>query len=78
MNIEEMAFPSSIESISDDNDLKIFVKDGNIYFSGNKTNIEIYDTYGCLVYNGRESVISNLSKGIYIIKTANKTIKISI
>lgn len=73
-----MAFPSSIESISDDNDLKIFVKDGNIYFSGNKTNIEIYDTYGCLVYNGRESVISNLSKGIYIIKTANKTIKISI
>lgn len=65
-----MAFPSSIESISDDNDLKIFVKDGNIYFSGNKTNIEIYDTYGCLVYNGRESVISNLSKGIYIIKTA--------
>lgn len=73
-----MAFPSSIESIPDDNDLKIFVKDGNIYFSGNKTNIEIYDTYGCLVYNGRESVISNLSKGIYIIKTANKTIKISI
>lgn len=73
-----MAFPSSIESISDDNGLKIFVKDGNIYFSGNKTNIEIYDTYGCLVYNGRESVISNLSKGIYIIKTANKTIKISI
>lgn len=60
------------------NGLKIFVKDGNIYFSGNKTNIEIYDTYGCLVYNGRESVISNLSKGIYIIKTANKTIKISI
>lgn len=55
-----------------------FLKDGNIYFSGNKTNIEIYDTYGCLVYNGRESVISNLSKGIYIIKTANKTIKISI
>lgn len=73
-----MAFPSSIESISDDNGLKIFVKDGNIYFSGNKTNIEIYDTYGCLVYNGRESVITNLSKGIYIIKTANKTIKISI
>ncbi len=79
-NIEEMEF-SGIDAVSTDKDeLQISVVDGSINVSGisDHDHIFVYSVNGHLVYSGIDRNITNLPKGIYIIKAGNSTAKISI
>lgn len=62
-----------------DNKIDIKVRDGVIHIFGDDWRVKyLYDINGKLVYQGYDSTIRNLSKGIYIIKIANKSHKITI
>jgi|GEM_PF-1127289 hypothetical protein len=78
-NIEEMDF-SGIEEVNADDDVDVRVENGSIIIEGADGNqlIEVYDIAGKMVYGSYNNSISGLSKGLYILRIANKTYKLKL
>ena len=63
-NIVEM--PSSIESISDSN-MHIYVVDRTLHVENNEGAYQVYTAAGQLVYTGRDTTVSLIEAGVYIV-----------
>ena len=74
-NIEENAF-SNVATIMTTKSITVTTSGNSIIIIGKPSgNISVYSVNGQCVYNGTETVISNLAKGVYIVKTNNFTTK---
>lgn len=76
-NIEEMDFTSSIGEVVAGGDVEVCVSDGVITLSGNEegATVEIFDMQGRKVFGGVGNVSASLPAGVYIVRTAGKTLK---
>ena len=77
--IEETDFSGIEETVCNgDNGIHFSYSNGilNIIGLNDPINISIYDIKGNVVYTGTCHIVNNLDRGIYFIKTGNKTIKI--
>lgn len=76
-NIEEMDFTSSIGEVVAGGDVEVSVSEGVITLSGNDegATVEIFDIQGRKVFGGVGNVSASLPAGVYIVRTAGKTLK---
>lgn len=72
-NIVEM--PSSIESISDSN-MHIYVVDRTLHVENNEEAYQVYTAAGQLVYTGRDTTVSLIEAGVYIVLTEDRAQKV--
>ncbi len=77
-NIVEMD-PTGIESVADEG-LNIVAENGNIVVNGVKGNVnmKVYNVSGQLVYDGGASTVNVPTSGIYIVRIAGRTFKLSL
>lgn len=74
-NIEEKEF-SDIELTLVDNEVRIFVENGNIVVNGAGAKVEVYSVNGQCVYSGTVKTIPVTEKGMYIVKIDSKSYKV--
>lgn len=68
---------SEIESTEIGNDVSISVKDNIITIAGVQDAIvEVYNLNGITVYQGHDTVIGNLPKGVYVVRAGNHIQKV--
>ena len=76
-NIVEEAFSGITETFVDESDLEVIA--GEIVVSGDEpAYIEVYSADGRRAYAGMTNIISNLTKGIYIVLINGKPLKVAI
>ena len=66
----------AIESVQAEN--KISVADGVITIAGDAQAVQVYDAAGRLEFSGVTSNVSNLTKGIHIVKVGGTAVKVSV
>ena len=66
----------AIESVQAEN--KISVADGVITIAGDAQAVQVYDAAGRLEFSGVTSSVSNLTKGIHIVKVGGAAVKVSV
>jgi hypothetical protein len=66
----------AIESVQAEN--KISVADGVITIAGDAQAVQVYDAAGRLEFSGVTSSVSNLTKGIHIVKVGGTAVKVSV
>ena len=72
--------PTSVE-LNTDEQGNITVNGGNGQITVNGADdavISVYNLSGIAVYQGHDSVISGLTKGVYLVRVADKTFKVAI
>lgn len=77
LNIKEMDF-SGIEDVNSNTNPSIAVNNGTIVVNGYAGEVEVFTTSGQLIYKGNDTCISNLNKGIYIVKTGTNVTKVAL
>ncbi len=77
-NIVETDF-TGIESVAEDG-VNVVVENGNIVVNGVKgnANMKVYNVSGQLVYDGEASTVNVPTRGIYIVRVAGHTFKLSL
>lgn len=80
IEIDDKDFPTSITTTVVNGDDFSISADGNTInvHSTGSSDIKIYTTDGNCVYSGSETTISNLPRGVYIVKCGDKAKKISL
>ena len=76
-HIEEMDF-SGIEDVNSNTNSNITVNNGTIVVNGYAGEVEVFNTSGQLIYRGNDTYISNLNKGIYIVKAGTNVTKVAL
>lgn len=60
-------------------DVSVSEEDGVIHIEGaNGVAVEVYNAAGVCIYNGTETEVPVPQRGIYVVKVANRTIKLAI
>lgn len=71
------ASQSGIESVTADN-ISINIENGTLHINGTgNCSVSVYSANGSIVYSGYDSTINLPSKGIYIVRAADKVFKIA-
>lgn len=79
-NIEEMDFGGIDETMVDDDNPQISVENGVIFIGNTDENplVEVFDISGKNVFSGYGSVVSDLAKGIYVVKAGSNVVKVKL
>ena len=78
-NIEEMEFTGVDDIFGDDDNVTVSVVNGEIFINGTDAYIpmvEVYTINGACIYRGSDTRISNLARGVYVVRVGSKTIKV--
>lgn len=75
-NIVEMDF-SGVDEVAEDRGDAIRVENGRIVTEGD-TLTEVLDLQGRTVYRGYDRVVDNLTRGLYVVRSGNNTVKIKL
>ena len=67
---------SSVENVKEAAVFKAYVADGNIYIVGEAVPVQVFNASGACVFSGVSSKVTGLSKGLYIVKSGNVTVKV--
>ena len=79
VEIDEEDFPSGITAVADDGNFTVTINGNTINVGGTGSQrIYVYTSDGQCVYNGNETAITNLPRGIYIVKCGNRTKKVAL
>lgn len=77
--IIEQDFEVGIKDVTTESNVSITADGGTITVSGaNAARVEVYTTDGQCVYSGTETTITNLPRGIYIVKAAGQSKKVTL
>jgi hypothetical protein len=77
--IIEQDFEVGIIDVTTESNVSIMADGGTITVSGaNAARVEVYTTDGQCVYSGTETTITNLPRGIYIVKAAGQSKKVTL
>ena len=62
-----------------DTGISIIAESGKIVISGaDNAVITVYNTNGQIVYNGTETTVNGLARGIYIVQVGEQTFKVAL
>ena len=79
VEIDEEDFPSGITSVAAEDGFTVTTDGNTINVSrAGSQRIYVYTSDGQCVYNGNETAITNLPRGIYIVKCGNRTKKVAL
>ena len=78
-NIIEMTYTGVDDIFGDDDNVTVSVANGEICINGADAYIpmvEVYTINGACIYRGSDTRISNLARGVYVVRIGSKTIKV--